>query len=105
MRQVIVNLLRNASEAVLKRDSDRRIQIRTHNAADHLLIEVEDNGPGIPVEIRHRLFDAFASNGKQAGIGLGLVICRDILRVHGGSITADLAREHGCLFTIALPSA
>jgi signal transduction histidine kinase len=104
-RQVLVNLLRNASEAVAHREKDRRIEIRTHNAADRLLIEVEDNGPGIPAEIRPRLFDPFASNGKRSGIGLGLVICRDILRVHGGSITADLARERGCLFTIALPSA
>lgn len=104
-RQVMINLLRNASDALAKSSSERSIEIRTKNADDRLLIEVEDNGPGIPAEIRSRLFEVFASNGKQMGVGLGLVICRDILRIHGGSIVADLSRQRGCLFTLALPSA
>jgi signal transduction histidine kinase len=93
----------NASEPVSHVEQDRRIETRTHNAADPLFIDVEDNGRGIPAAIRPRLFDALASIGNQQG--LDWVFCRDILRVHGGSIKADLARERGCLFAITLPSA
>ncbi len=104
IRQVFINLLRNASEAVIQRDADRMVEIRTHAVANQLICEIEDNGPGLPKAIRGKLFDAFASQGKQAGIGLGLAICREIVRVHGGSITADLARESGCVFRISIPA-
>ena len=105
IRQVILNLVRNASEAVMTNYGDRRIEIRTHDADDGLCLEVEDNGPGIPKKIRGKLFEPFASSGKQTGIGLGLAISQEIVKVHGGTISADLARERGCLFRITLPLA
>jgi signal transduction histidine kinase len=102
IRQVIVNLLRNASEALMHRQEGRMIAVRTRNMDDRVLIEVEDNDPGLPKEIRERLFESFGSNGKPSGIGLGLAICNEIIRAHGGEITADLDREKGCVFKITL---
>lgn len=104
IRQVMINLLRNAFDAVKQRERDRSVEIRTRNEADQLVVEVEDNGPGLPTEIRPRLFEAFVSNGKSSGAGLGLAICHQIVRAHGGSISADLSRKHGCVFEIALPA-
>lgn len=103
IRQVIVNLLRNASEALAAGNHDRRIEVRTLNTEDQLWVEIEDNGPGLAQEARVRLFDAFVSTGKPTGVGLGLAICREIVSAHGGSITADLQRESGCVFRVALP--
>lgn len=105
IRQVIINLLRNASEALMQREHDRTIEIRTQDTADHVLVEVEDNGPGLSKEIRNHIFDAFTTNGKPSGVGLGLTICRDIARAHGGSISTDLQRERGCVFQFSLPTA
>ncbi len=105
IRQVILNLVRNASEAVMVNHGDRRIEVRTRDAADGICLEVEDNGPGIPKPIRAKLFEPFASAGKQTGIGLGLAISREIVKVHGGAISADLTREHGCVFHVVLPLA
>lgn len=105
IRQVIFNLVRNASEAVLANRGERRIEIRTHDADDGLCLEVEDNGPGIPPAIRSKLFEPFASAGKQGGTGLGLAITQEIVKVHGGTISADLTRDRGCLFRITLPLA
>jgi signal transduction histidine kinase len=103
IRQVLINLLKNASEAVMRRDGHREIEIRTQDEADHVVIEVEDNGPGLPPEIRSRLFEAFTSNGKPSGVGLGLAICHEIVRAHGGVICADVAREQGAAFRVSLP--
>jgi signal transduction histidine kinase len=105
IRQVLINLLKNASETVMCREGDRTIEIRTRDEANRVVIEVEDNGPGLPPEIRNRLFEAFTSNGKPSGVGLGLAICHEIVTVHNGSITADVGREQGCVFRVVLPIA
>lgn len=105
IRQVLVNLLKNASEAIMRRDGVRTIEIRTQDEADRVVIEVEDNGPGLPPEIRNRLFEAFTSNGKPFGVGLGLAICHEIVRAHGGEITVNPAREQGAVLKVSLPRA
>lgn len=103
IRQVLINLLKNASEAVMRHEGHREIEIRTQDEADHVVIEVEDNGPGLPPEIRNRLFEAFTSNGKPSGVGLGLAICYEIVQAHGGRIRASPAEEHGATFEVSLP--
>lgn len=103
IREVLINLLKNVSEAVMRRHADRTIEIRTRDEANGLVIEVEDDGLGLPPKIRNRLFEAFTSNGKPSGVGLGLAICREILRAHGGGIAANSAKEQGAVFTVSLP--
>lgn len=104
--QVIVNLVRNAAEALRNHPAPQRtITLRTEDLDEGLLIEVEDNGPGLSEEIRAKLFTAFASAGKRSGVGLGLAISQQIVKAHGGTLTADLERTDGCCFRVILPHA
>lgn len=81
------------------------IKLTTCDANDKVCIEIEDDGPGIPKQVRAKLFEPFASAGKASGVGLGLAICHEIVKVHRGAIIADLERERGCVFRITLPLA
>ena len=96
IQQVLVNLLRNAAEAVA--NSDRRdITVTTMREGGMIVIGVADTGPGIAPEIVPRLFEAFAT-GKDQGMGLGLSICRTIVEAHGGRIWAEPGEADGTIF-------
>lgn len=97
--QVLLNLLMNALQVL---PADGHIQVRTHDEADRLLIEVADNGPGIAVEDRAHIFEPFVFK-REGGIGLGLAVVRQILRQHGGDIVADQSSMGGALFRFWLP--
>jgi two-component system nitrogen regulation sensor histidine kinase NtrY len=101
MRRVVINLVDNAIEAM-----DRRgvIDIETqHDGANNLVkIVVADNGPGIPVAERDKLFLPYYST-KKRGSGLGLAIVRRIVAEHGGSIDVTDNVPHGTRFAIELP--
>lgn len=105
IRQVLLNLIRNAWQALQRvpQQPEKRITVRTEQRTDLLVIEVADNGPGIPTDIRRKLFSAFASSGKQGGLGIGLVVCREILAVHSGSISAHDRDGGGAIFRLTLP--
>lgn len=104
IRQVLLNLARNAAEALQANAVERRkIEIRTTGTETHLQIEVSDNGPGIPDALRSKLFTAFASAEKKAGLGLGLAVCKEIVAVHGGEIAASNITDGGTLMTVVLP--
>ena len=64
---------------------------------------VRDDGPGIPAEVRHRVFEALFTT-KAKGSGLGLALCRRIVEAHGGSIDLDPERDRRCSFVLVLPS-
>jgi len=98
--RVFQNLFGNAADAL---PQGGRIQVRAWLEGDLLHTEVQDSGPGIPPEIADRLFEAFATHGKNKGTGLGLSIARRIVEDHGGSITARNVPEGGACFTILLP--
>ncbi len=102
IRQVFLNLLRNAEE-VLPRGG--RIVIMTdllvEDGVSRMRIRFADNGPGIAAKDRDNIFEPFYST-KASGFGLGLAIARKILEQHGGTIGASNA-ENGCIFTIMLP--
>jgi signal transduction histidine kinase len=65
------------------------------------MVAIEDTGPGIPDEIRDRLFEPFVTAGKQNGLGLGLALCRQAVLDHGGDIWTEPAA--GARFVIRLP--
>ena len=67
------------------------------------MIEVSDNGPGIPAQIRERLFQAFQSAARQGGTGLGLAIAAELIRAHGGDIQLQSSTEAGTCFVITIP--
>lgn len=98
MKRVFHNLILNAMEAM---PSGGKICISARERNGHVLIEVEDSGPGIPMEIRDRLFEPFVTAGKKDGIGLGLALARHTVRDHGGDMWTEPAA--GACFVLSLP--
>jgi two-component system sensor histidine kinase HydH len=90
---VIINLIKNAAEAVGRTGAPGEVVVRTRADGDETIVDVEDNGPGIADEARAHLFEPFFST-KPSGTGLGLATARRIVEAHGGCIEA-LAREGG----------
>jgi two-component system NtrC family sensor kinase len=108
LSQVVLNLLLNAAGAMKEQDAPREIRIGTalNATRDAVELTVSDTGPGIPPELRERIFDRFfTTKPVGAGTGLGLAICRDIVSAHGGSIKAEVAPEGGAAFRVRLPLA
>ncbi len=102
IQQIVVNLVRNALDAVKEHDSPD-VRIYTKKAEETVVLKVEDNGPGIPETALPYLFKAF-STSKGNGLGLGLVISRTIAQSHGGDLTVDPGGEgKGACFTLHLP--
>ncbi|WP_295563212.1 PAS domain S-box protein [uncultured Sphingomonas sp.] len=103
VQQVLVNLLRNAVEA-LRNGEVSDITASTLRDGTMVRISVADTGSGLDPTIAPRLFQAFASN-KQDGMGLGLSICRTIVEAHGGRIWAEPGTDRGTVFHFTLPAA
>ncbi|MFG1417049.1 sensor histidine kinase [Xanthobacter albus] len=101
LEQVLVNLIQNAIEAMADRP-DRRLRISAAHADGAVTLAIADNGPGVAPEVMAALFMPFTTT-KPHGLGLGLVICHDILREFGGSLAAENAG--GARFIITLPEA
>lgn len=102
IQQVIVNLIRNAAEAM--RDSPvRELVISSYRAGPKLVeVDLADTGPGISAAIADQLFEAFVTT-KEKGMGVGLSICRTIVEAHGGRISTAPNRPNGTIFKIQLP--
>lgn len=99
LEQVLINLLRNALDAVGKRSG--AIKLSAHTEGDRMLISIADRGPGIDPAIRERLFTPFET-AKSGGLGLGLAIARDIAREFDGDLWLDAGNEPGATFIVAL---
>ncbi len=113
IRQVVINLVDNALEALGGPSADARpggqpatIRVRTAFEAGEGVIRlvVTDNGPGVPPADREKLFMPYYST-KGRGSGLGLAIVRRIVAEHGGSVTVSDAQPSGTTFTVELPAA
>ncbi|MCK0207315.1 PAS domain S-box protein [Starkeya koreensis] len=103
VQQIVVNLVRNAIEAAAG-TGDPAIVIRTREHEGSVILEVEDNGPGIAPEALAKLFEAFASS-KRRGMGLGLAISRTIAQNHGGDLLVDPGGHgRGACFSLVLPA-
>lgn len=94
----LANLLKNAFEAVRK---DGEIHLYFWDEGESLQISVHDNGPGIPPEVRDRVFEPFVTFRKQGGTGLGLAIAKSVVEAHHGQIWMD--QGAGATFRISLP--
>jgi signal transduction histidine kinase len=105
LKQVFVNLVQNAREAVSQNDAARRteIEIDVRTTGGSIRIGVADNGPGIPETERSRIFDPFYSTKREmAGVGLGLFVAEGLVRSAGGRLTVRDAPSGGALFEIEL---
>lgn len=103
LEQVLINLLQNALEAVAPKGEKGRVEIRVAEAPDIVTLTVADNGPGIPPKIREALFTPF-NTSKESGLGLGLVISKDIVADYGGRLDV-VSDAHGTAFTVTLKRA
>ena len=103
IQQVVINLIRNAVDAV--RDAPRReIVVAARAAEASVEIQVDDSGPGIAPELMETLFEAFVSS-KPEGMGVGLSISRTIIEAHEGSLSVANRETGGASFRITLPLA
>jgi signal transduction histidine kinase len=102
MRQCLINLVRNASEALATRGSGT-VKLRTRIAGDRVMIDVEDDGEGIPADVLPRLFDPFFST-KEGGSGLGLALTQQIVKDHGGDLSVQSTVGTGTTFTVSVPA-
>ncbi|AGP41138.1 sensor histidine kinase [Sorangium cellulosum] len=100
LRQALLNLLRNAREAMPK-GGEIVVSVRFSGGA--ATIAVDDTGPGVPEELRASIFDPFFTT-KQRGTGLGLAVTRDIVEAHGGAISCEPREAGGTRFRIVLPA-
>lgn len=103
MEQVLVNLIRNAVDALSDTQAPRLV-IETIADGEHVIVRVTDNGHGIPPDVLARLFTPFSTT-KAEGLGLGLVISSDIVSDLGGHLSARNVPEGGAQFIIDLPEA
>jgi two-component system, LuxR family, sensor kinase FixL len=103
IQQVLLNLLRNAAEAVADQEH-RDIVLLTELQDETVQISVVDNGPGLPDEVKARLFQPFVST-KTTGMGVGLSICHTIITAHNGRLWAEPNPEGGTIFRLTLPTA
>ena len=101
VQQVILNLVRNAIEAMAG-SPDRIVRISSkRHSADQIRVTIEDSGPGLPADVADKLFQPFVST-KAKGMGLGLSICHTIVEGHGGRIWAEPSRLGGAAFHFTL---
>jgi signal transduction histidine kinase/ActR/RegA family two-component response regulator len=105
--QVFLNLLLNAAQALADLHPRRnRLYVRSRDEGNNVIVEIEDNGPGIPPEIMPRIFESFfTTKPPDLGTGLGLPISLDIVRRAGGDLSAESEPGRGALFRVRLPVA
>jgi len=99
-KRVLTNLVRNACEASPK---GGKVMLRRRVEGDLVAIEVSDNGTGIPADLLQKVWEPFFSTKGDAGLGLGLDLCRNFVEAHGGTVECRSVEGEGATFTIRLP--
>lgn len=105
IEQVFVNLIENALQAM---PAGGHLSVNLHpmqrSPQDRIVeVKISDSGPGIPEEVRRRIFDPYFTT-KPDGTGLGLAICKRLVTIHRGAVTADSFPNAGTIFTVTLPA-
>lgn len=103
LQQVVLNLLRNAMDAMAATPAERRdILVATEAGGASVTVSIADRGCGIPEEVRDQLFQPFFTT-KAEGMGMGLNICRSIIEFHRGRVWAEANPDGGAVFSFSLP--
>jgi len=99
--RILLNLLRNACDALAVHGGE--IVVSAKREDTRVVIDIADNGSGVPSAIRERLFQPFAGSVRPGGTGLGLAIARDLARAHGGDVMLVSTGESGTRFRVEIP--
>jgi two-component system, LuxR family, sensor kinase FixL len=103
VEQILVNLVRNGIEAAAERTSgEKQVKIRISQSSGEICVDVEDNGPGVADDIAERLFEPFTTS-KPRGMGLGLLLSRQIVETYGGKLWCERTSAKGTRFAFCLP--
>jgi len=102
MRQVLINLIQNAQDAMMNNTKKQIIQINTNKLKNHIILSIEDNGPGFSADILKKAFEPYVTT-KSHGTGLGLAIVKKIIEEHEGAIAIENIKNSGALIKIQLP--
>jgi signal transduction histidine kinase len=107
LRQALLNLLRNAAEAIPESQADRRVEVLSSTERDKAgkqwaIVEIKDTGEGIPAADLERIFIPFFTT-KATGHGVGLALAHRVITQHGGTLTAANAKGGGAVFSVRLP--
>ena len=105
MLRVLLNLVRNAVQAIRGSADGGAITIAAEAVGDGVRIEVRDTGPGLPTNAAATLFAPFGQTASKGGTGLGLAIARELVEAHGGTIAVEPNAPRGTRFVIELPGA
>jgi signal transduction histidine kinase len=103
LRRVLVNMANNAREAMNDSKREYSLKISLIEENNYFQFLLADNGPGIPSHVEERIFEAFATEGKKKGTGLGLYMSKWIVEQHNGKIEYTTTRDQGTTFTISIP--
>lgn len=101
-QRVLINLLKNAGEAITTQTEKGIIKLTTRISENFLIMEIANNGPTIPPEQHEKLFTPFFTTKPKNGNGLGLSICKDVIEAFDGEISLDKTYEQGTKFIIKL---
>jgi signal transduction histidine kinase len=102
IEQVILNLIQNAGRALREIKDNKKIAVSSYAHDNSISIAVSDSGPGVPKDLREKIFDPFFTNSPD-GSGIGLSIAQRIVTDHSGSITVEESQLGGAHFTVTLP--
>ena len=105
--RMFLNLYNNAFDTMRETEAQRPplLTVRTQKTEKHVLLEIEDNGAGIPEEMKDKILQPFFTTKKGTeGTGLGLSITNDIVKAHGGELSINSSSGSGSTFIIALKS-
>jgi signal transduction histidine kinase len=102
IERAISNLLLNACQSARSVGPTAYVVVTLESSPDYVVINVIDNGPGVPESIRKSLFEPFVSEGKQKGTGLGLTLAHRIALEHGGEVTLLSSRPGETIFQMKL---
>lgn len=100
--RILLNILRNAAEAMKGRDFGN-VTVKAAREGAGVAIRICDNGRGIPDAVQAKLFQPFAASTRSAGTGLGLAIARDLARAHGGDVVLESTSPSGTCFRVEIP--
>ena len=102
IEQVILNLISNAAEAMKNVDGPKKIAVTSSAENNRILVRISDSGPGVPLNLRDKIFDPFYTT-KTESTGIGLSLCHRIMTDHDGSLRVSESKWGGAEFTIEIP--